>query len=249
MLEHSRSGATSVLTLRHGQANAMDLELCRALEEALRREEASDSRALVLSGTGSIFSAGVDLVRLVQGGAAYVREFLPAMESCFRALLAFEKPLVAAINGHAIAGGAVIACGCDVRLLARGNAGYGVPELAVGVPFPPAALQLVRLGIPPRLHGEAALRARIWRGEECLEAGLVHGTVEGGALLERALEIAAQLAAAPAPAFRLTKRQLRAGFLAAVDEAAPMREQVLEAWCSPEVLGAVKGYVERTLKR
>jgi enoyl-CoA hydratase len=248
MIDLARHGDVAALTLRHGKANALDLQLCRALEDALQRGAASPARALVLTGTGSIFSAGVDLKRLADGGSGYVREFLPAMESFFRALIAVEKPVVVAVNGHAIAGGAVIACGCDVRILARGNAGYGVPELEVGVPFPPAALQLVRLGFPAHLLAEAALRAKIWRGEECLTAGLVHEIVEPASLLERALEVAAKLAAVPRSAWRLTKRQLRADALAAVDRAGSVREEVLAAWCSEEVLGAVRAYVARTLR-
>jgi hypothetical protein len=91
----------------------------------------------VLTGTGSIFSAGVDLFRVLEGGRAYLEQFPPARSTPrFKKLLGFEKPLVAAINGHAIAGGASSPCGADQRFLARGKATYGAPELKVGVPVP-----------------------------------------------------------------------------------------------------------------
>src|SRR6185295_5969986 len=119
-----------------GKASALDLELLVALESALRGEEQSKERALVLTGTGAIFCAGVDLKRIAQGKRQYIEAFLPALERAFERLFFLEKPVVAAINGHAIAGGAVLALACDHRILARGKGMVGTPELKVGVPFP-----------------------------------------------------------------------------------------------------------------
>ena len=82
-------------------------------------EESPSTRALVLTGSGAMFSAGVDLLRVVAGGADYVRVFLPAINRMFQALFAFPKPVVAAVNGHAIAGGCIMVCAADWRLMAR----------------------------------------------------------------------------------------------------------------------------------
>jgi enoyl-CoA hydratase len=249
MIEREVHGPIAVLRLAHKKASALDLELLLAIEAAFTSEESAPTRAVVLTGTGSIFSAGVDLFRVLDGGRDYIEQFLPALDSCFKKLLSFEKPLVAAINGHAIAGGAILACSADRRILARGNATYGAPELKVGVPFPPVALELLRLGVPLRHLRDAALRGRLFDVEQCFELGLVDEVVHPGDLLERSLAAAAELADYPARAFELTKRQLRRPAVEAVERASSLMPRILEAWASPEVLGAIRVYVDRTLKK
>ena len=249
MIERELHGPTALLRLAHKKASALDLELLQALESAFTSEESSPARAVVLTGTGAIFSAGVDLFRVLEGGRAYLEQFLPALDSCFKKLLAFEKPFVAAINGHAIAGGAILACAADRRLLARGNATFGAPELKVGVPFPPVALEILRLGVPRRHLRDVVLRGRVFTVDECREAGLVDEVVEPGDLLPRSLAAAEELAAYPARAFELTKRQLRRPALDAVERASGLVPRILDAWSSPEILGAIRAHVDRTLKK
>ena len=105
------------------------------------------ARAVVITGSGSVFSAGVDLQRIVAGGPSYVREFLPALSDSFMAIFDHPGPVVAAVNGHAIAGGCVIAAACDVRLMAHGK--IGLAELSVSVPFPPVAMEIMRYAVGP----------------------------------------------------------------------------------------------------
>src|SRR4051812_22503253 len=108
MIERTQQDGVLTLRLAHGKVSALDVELLDALLRELDGV-AEDVRALVLTGTGSIFSAGVDLFRLTRDGADYVRRFLPLLSRFFRALFAFPRPVVGAVNGHAIAGGCVIA--------------------------------------------------------------------------------------------------------------------------------------------
>ena len=105
----------AVLRIDHGGGNTLDTSSCREL--VLRLEEASPARAVVLTGTGRIFSAGVDLKRIHDGGAAYVAEFLPLLSDALLAVFGCPRPVVAALNGPAIAGGAVLAAACDHRVL------------------------------------------------------------------------------------------------------------------------------------
>src|SRR5262245_59081980 len=113
----ARSQHDGILTLRlaHGKASALDIELLDAMLRELDGA-ADDVRALVLTGTGSIFCAGVDLFRLTREGADYVRRFLPLLSRFLRTLFAFPRPVVAAVNGHAIAGGCIIVLASDARL-------------------------------------------------------------------------------------------------------------------------------------
>ena len=148
--------------------------------EALTREldgAAEDVRALVLTGTGSIFSAGVDLFRVTRGGADSVRHFLPLLSRFLRTHVAFPRPVVAAVNGHAIAGGCVIALAADARLMAEGDGRIGLPELLVGVPFPTAALEVVRFAVPREKLQSLIYTGRTLSAREALGAGLVDEVV------------------------------------------------------------------------
>jgi len=84
MIELTSRGDIALLRLQHGKANTLDLELCQALTKELEAFRQSASKALVVTGSGRIFSAGVDLRRVVDEGASYVRAFLPAAAACRR---------------------------------------------------------------------------------------------------------------------------------------------------------------------
>src|SRR5262249_12232253 len=147
MIERSQHEGVLTLRLAHGKASALDVELLDALLGELNGA-GEDVRAVILTGTGSIFSAGGDLFRVTRGGADYVRRCLPLLSRFLRTLFTFPRPVVAAVNGHAIAGGCVIVLACDTRLMAEGTGTIGVPELVVGVPFPTSALEVVRFAVP-----------------------------------------------------------------------------------------------------
>jgi len=250
MIERESHSDVQVLRLAHGKASAFDLELCEALERELQQYASSDARSLVVTGTGGIFSAGVDLVRLAKEGAPYVERFLPAFERAMTLLFRIEKPVVCALNGHAIAGGCVLACAGDHRVLAAGRARIGVPELLVGVAFPPIALELVR-HVWPRAHfQEAVYTGRTYSVDEARTLGLVDEVVEPEGLMERALEVARKLAAVPPRSFALTKRMARRPVARLLeDHAREVGDEMLAAWCDPDVLASIEAYVERTLRK
>src|SRR5262245_20613745 len=97
----------AVVRLAHGKVNALDLELCEAITRTFAEIDASPARAIVLTGSGRTFSAGVDLWRLIDEGETYGQAFLPALIDAFEAVFMAGKPVVAAVNGHAVAGGCI----------------------------------------------------------------------------------------------------------------------------------------------
>jgi enoyl-CoA hydratase len=105
MIERTLYDGILTLRLAHGKASALDVELLDALLRELE-EAPANVRAVILTGTGSIFCAGVDLFRVTRDGADYVRQFLPLLDRFVRRLFTLPRPVVAAVNGHAIAGGA-----------------------------------------------------------------------------------------------------------------------------------------------
>jgi enoyl-CoA hydratase len=247
MIERSRHEGILTLRLAHGKASALDVELLDALLRELDGV-ADDVRALILTGTGSIFSAGVDLFRLGQGGEGYVRQFLPLLSRFVRALFAFPRPVVAAANGHAIAGGCVLVLAADVRLMAAGTGRIGLPELLVGVPFPAAALEVVRFAVPRDKVQSLVYTGRTLPPKEALAAGVVDEVVPAEDLLARAQEVARQLALIPPQVYRLTKQSLRAETLERIDRAGePQEREVLEVWSAAETHAQVREYLRRTV--
>lgn len=247
-LEHR--DAVAVLRMEHGKANAVDSELFDDLVQRLDDVEPSAATAVVLTGTGKMFSAGVDLFQVLDGGSAYLRDFLPKLSASLKRLLAFPRPVVAAVNGHAIAGGCVLACACDRRLMAEPGGVIGLTELLVGVPFPVAALETVRELLPACHLQDVVYRGRTVVPGEARAIGLVDELVEPGELIERALARAAKLGAIPAPAFALTKRLLRAPLLERIDRyAADVDPEVLENWSRPETLATIRAFLDRTVGR
>lgn len=247
MITTETRGGVTVVRMAHGKVNAFDPEFMSGLAAQFDALEKADTAAVVLTGAGRVFSAGVDLRRLVDGGADYVKTLLPRLGGAFSAAFAFPKPLVAAVNGHAIAGGCVLACACDYRVMADGAGRIGTPELSVGVPFPGMALEILRLAVPAH-----RLQALVYRGltcapDEAVANGLVDELAAPEAVVDRAVEVAARLGALPPASFALTKRMIREPSRNRVRGLQAVDEAVAEAWASPPVQEAVRAYVERTL--
>src|SRR3954454_6710476 len=167
MIQVGQQDNVAVVQLEHGKGNALDLELLRAISATMREVASAD--AVVMTGAGKAFSAGVDLRRIVDGGAAYAQEFLPALSEAFLAVFDCPRPVVAAVNGHAIAGGCVIAAAADLRLMSGGT--IGLPELLVGVQFPTVPLEISRYAFGPSA-ARLALTAGTFDAEDALRLGL-----------------------------------------------------------------------------
>lgn len=236
------------LHMKHGKANAMDLEFCRQFVMKLEELNTPTTNAVVITGSGKIFSAGVDLPRLLDGGQTYVREFLPVLNQFFRTVFTFPKPVLAAINGHAIAGGCVLACAADRRLMSRGDGRIGVPELRVGVPFPPEALEIMRMSLPPQCFSEVMYTGATYDTKLALERGLIDEVVEPDQLLDRAGDAGARMAALGSELFRLTKAQIRQPAMEGIDRGTQYAEEIEAIWTAPETLAGIRQYVEKTLK-
>jgi enoyl-CoA hydratase len=238
MLEtEDRSGVT-VLRLRHGKVNALDTELLRAITAAM--QDLDPAAAVVITGHGSAFSAGVDLKRIVDGGQAYVREFLPALTQTFLAVFDHPGPVVAAVNGHAIAGGCVLAAACDVRLMSGGR--IGLSELSVGVPFPTVALEIMRHAVGPAV-GNLVLTARLLHAAQAQSIGLIHDVEAPEALLDSAVAHAQAMAKIPAEVFALSKRQVQLPARAAMDGHEADEQAIATSWESLGTRDAIAAYM------
>jgi len=246
VIEIQTVGAVRVLALSSGRVNALDVELLEELTAAIRELQGSGAGALVVTGAGRVFCAGVDLNRVLQGGADYTDRLIPALSDAFVAMFCYPGPTVAAINGAAIAGGCVLACACDRRLLSP-DAQIGASEVRVGVPFPAAALEVVRYACGDRAE-ELLLGGRLYRGADAIANGLAHRVIADD-LIEAAVAEASDLAEISADAYRHTKAQLRAPTLARISEAGDIDHEVRQLWGADQTRQRIADSVERLRRR
>jgi enoyl-CoA hydratase len=244
MLDVERRSGVTVVRLRHGKVNALDLELLRAITAAMR--DLDRNVAVVVTGSGAVFSAGVDLNRIVAGGRPYIQEFIPALSEAFLAIFDHQGPVLAAVDGHAIAGGCVIAAACDVRLMSQGK--IGLAELSVGVPFPPVAMEILRHAIGPAV-GHLVLTAGLLDAAKAKSIGLVHQVAEPDILLDAAIDQAQRMARVPAEVFAFSKRQLQRPARDAIAASGGDEESVLAMWSSDRTRDAIAGYLDALKQR
>ena len=224
-----------LVRLECGKANAIDLRLLETLSEALEAARGDGARAVVLTGYSQFFSAGLNLKNLPDSREGMVG-FVQAFENGLRHLLTFPLPVVAAINGHAIAGGCVFASACDWRLAAEGSYRIGLSEVDIGLPFPGLALAVMKNSVSNRWLTDLVLGARLLTPEEATEVGIVHALVPPERLLDEAIAQALRLGAKPQPAFRLTKQAMHRDMLARSETVAEeTRIQFLDCWFSEDV--------------
>jgi enoyl-CoA hydratase len=247
MIERKDANGIRMLKLAHGKVSAMDLELGQALVAEMRAALDPAIRAVIVTGSGSSFSAGVDLFRLIKDGADYARLFLPVLDDFLLATLTFPKPVVAAVNGHAIAGGCILAAACDHRIMMEGTGRIGIPELAVGVPFPALPLQIMAARL-----GDGHLRDLVYSGrtvqiDEAKAMGLIDEKCPAGMLLDRATEVAGKLASIPPQAFAMTKEALYAPILERVKRLGPLNARVVDEWMQQRTYDTIRNYLERTV--
>ena len=250
MIETSDAGDVRVLRLKHGRASALDIELVEALREAIDTAAADGAGAIVLTGAGHIFCAGVDLFRIADGGESYVRAYIPAFKALMFALFTVPRPLVVAANGHALAGGAVLVAAGDYRLMAAGEGRFGYTELLVGVPFPPEALEIIRFATPPEHLSAMLYTGATFLPDEALAMGLIDEVVAAPEFIDRALDVAERLARVSPAAFAETKRHLRAPALDAMRRyESEFGRGVLDIWSARATHAQIRAYLDGAVRK
>lgn len=240
-------GQVTLIRLAHGPVNAMGVEVCGALAACFAELEADDDvTAVVLTGRGAAFSAGADLRAFLDGGPDYAEALFPNLAACLKGAFALTKPVVAAVNGHALAGGCVLASAADLTLMAEGNGRIGLPELPVGVPFPRSALEVMQAKVGGPTARRMVLEARGYKPGDAMAMGLVDQVVPPEDLVALAVEKAAAFATtAPADTFSLIKRSLRREFTDRIDQHAEDDAEALALWSKRSTDGWTAAYLER----
>jgi enoyl-CoA hydratase len=247
VLESKNEGSIAIVTLRRGKANALDVDFCKALKKEFRRLAKSDAKAVIVTSEGKIFSAGVDLPRAAEGGRKYLQALVVALDEMYEEIFFFPKPVVAAINGHAIAGGCVLAACADYRVLAQDAGRMGVTELRVGVPFPPFAFEVLRATTSPQHFPKFTASGETFDTAGAIENGFADEAVSADRLMSRAIEKAEQLAAIRPEAFRVNKLHARATAAQILrNDRGRLAKQIMKVWEAKETADNIRAYVALT---
>jgi enoyl-CoA hydratase len=202
-----RAGGVVVLTLDRPPVNALETSFVRDLTEALEAES-REAQALVLTGAGRAFSAGVDTKAAATLDRDGQHAGVKAINSLVTTLFALPLPVVAAVNGHALGGGLIVPLACDVLVATRADCKLGLTEVVAGVPFPAAPLAVCRHRLSAAAYNNLCLTGRVIGPEEALVLGVADELAAPQDLVARASEVAAELAGFPA--YARVKDQVRA---------------------------------------
>ena len=262
MIEIVEHGAVRELRLARPPANALSPDLIAAISAALAdaavaaggagapaRQGAERLAGLVLSGAPGMFSAGLDVPHLLTLDRDGIRALWSGFYALLRGIAASPLPVVAAITGHSPAGGAVLALYCDLRVMAEGDFRIGLNEVRVGLPMPPVILAAMRRLVGPRLAERMCVSGALVSPAEAARVGLVDEVVPSERVVERAVAMAAELAALPGAAMAATRRLARADLVAMFDAAGAEMESVLDSWFSAEAQATMRALVERLARK
>lgn len=239
-IQIERVGQIAVLRIDRPPANALDLDVANEFATALEGIETADGvGALVVTGVGSCFSAGLDLKAIPTYDQAQQQTMVMLVNRLFGGLYGLPLPTIAAVNGHSIAGGVILTLACDYRIGAEGDYKIGLAEVRVGVPFPVAAMSIVKSELSHPVARTMVLTARNSSPREALRMGILDELQPPELLLSRAMEVAQEMSALPRAVYRRVKRELRGAALALIDDAIRNRkEPMLDSWLSAETQAA-----------
>ena len=238
MIETRALDGATLVRLNRPPVNALDTELNEAIADTF----AAIDGPVVLTGTGRCFSAGVDLRAILDGGPSYAGTFLRSLVRGFLAVFDHPAPVVAAVNGHALAGGCVIAMAADARYMSSGT--IGITEIAVGVPFPVSALEICR-HVMGTSATNAALAGDAISPDEALQLGWIDAVVEPGALLDAATAHARKLGALDPATFAFTKKQLHRPARTAIANGSDEDAYARASWASDETRARIQAFLAR----
>ncbi len=203
------TGDVAVLTMDDGRANAVTRDEFQALEKALDEIAASEARAVVFTGRPGYFSAGLNLKKMATAQMSEITSWVAAMGEAVLKLFLFEKPVVAAVNGHALGAGAMFALASDVRFFARVDSKFGLNEVPAGLFVPSYAIELARASAPAESLTELCMHGRVLTPIEAASFKIAEAVCTPETLLEKSIERASALGALSGFGYAKTKQLLR----------------------------------------
>jgi 3,2-trans-enoyl-CoA isomerase len=249
-----------ILTINHGPvrelrlnrppANALSPELITALKQAVEAAPQEGVTGLVLSGSPSFFSGGLDVPLLLTLDRATMNRLWRDFYGLLRALAWSPVPIAAALTGHAPAGGTVLALFCDYRIAAEGDWKIGLNEVQVGLPLPPVIYSALQRLVGARQAARLAIGGLLISPAKALSLGLVDETVPPEQVVERAVKWCQEWLALPSVAMTRTRREARAELAGLFEQNLPGEiEEISGWWWDEQVQSVLRSLVERLAKK
>jgi len=237
----------AIMELNRPKAHALNKRLVTDLQQVLLNlREDKNVEGAILTAKGSIFCAGLDVVELYGYDEDGMDTFWEDFGRLLRDLVSFPKPLIAAINGHAPAGGCVLAMCCDYRFMAEGQGRIGLNEVPVGIVIPKPIVELARHVVGDTRASDMIFHGALLFPEQAGAFGLVHATVPPEQLMEMAEQKLHSWLALPQGPWQDAKATLRAPLLKAMDiEFSEAFGETIREWWSPHSRATVAKTIER----
>lgn len=240
-----------MLVLQRYGSNAIDDALLAALDGTIGSLDQDGGPPVVLaSAHPTIFSPGLDLKKLDGRPRDAVRAVMRSFNALLRRIAVYPGPVVAAIGGHAIAGGCLLALACDRRVMARAHARLGLSEINLGIPVPAGAAAMLLALYPTRSVEQLVLEGDGFGGERAFELALVERLADTEAVLDDAVRLADRLASRPQAAYATAKRYLRSDLAAAMERRDEAElESFLDHWYNPATQDRIGAMVASMSRR
>jgi enoyl-CoA hydratase len=214
LITYTLADGIATLAMDDGKANVMSPAMLAELNAALDRAE-HDKAAVLLTGRKGVFSAGFDLKVLGAGGATAFDMLMTGFRTAER-LLAFNAPVIAACNGHALAMGVFLLAAADYVVAADGAFKIGANEVAIGLTMPKSVMEVCRNRLAPAHFNRAMIESEIYTPADAVAAGFVDRVVAEAELEAESRAVAMRLAKLNRPAYAATKHRVRTPVLQAV---------------------------------
>ncbi|MEK6303565.1 MAG: enoyl-CoA hydratase/isomerase family protein [Acidobacteriota bacterium] len=249
-IEVDRDDELLIITLARGKANPLNAAMVEELITAFGDAASEDVRGVVFaSNRPKFFSSGFDVGEVFEYDRDRMKEFFGRFIDLYEAMMQLPKPVVAAVSGHAFAGGAVLALACDSRVMAEGEFGFALNEVNLGIVVPPGFIRMAVAAVGEKNAREIILEGKTITPARALEMGLADAVVRPDTVLERAVARARELAAKPPLAFGAVKQLfLEASGLSAASSDHLTLEQFAHHWFSPEATERKQALVQ-SIKR
>lgn len=238
----SEQHGVATVTLRRGKVNAINDIVVAELKACFHQLETDSAvKAVILTGNGKFFSFGFDTNYFQDHPKDLFIDFLMNFTDFYTSLFLFPKPVVAALNGHAIAGGCMLASACDYRIMAGGNAKIGLNEITFGASLLAGSVEMLKFCVGDKNAQQIVYSGRMFGAEEAREMGLIDQVVPGSNVISEANRVAGELAQQPQQAFRGIKLLLRKSI--GLEMRKKEKDSILDftqIWYSPQTKEKVK---------
>ncbi|RME04103.1 MAG: enoyl-CoA hydratase/isomerase family protein [Deltaproteobacteria bacterium] len=235
ILTTARQAGMLLVEMNNRKANAINREFLEAFEPLFEEVEEDETiSVVVLSGYDRFFSAGLDIVSLLAYDREEMADFIDLLRKTFLRFFALPAPVLVAINGHAIAGGAILALAGDARVMIEGEGRFGLNEVLLGLPLPLVAIDIFRYAVPnPAVQSYVLFSGAIFSPRQARELKLIDEVIAPDDFRGRVIEIAGTWGDKESAPVRKMKELLRAPTIAEIEQRLEETEDpFLDFWFS-----------------